>query len=334
MFSEQLKSEQNFATKLFSAAINSNRLAHAYLFTKGQAIVQYNFALELAKILNCDNSSNGTPCNKCTNCKWITQNSHPAVITVSPVDYLPMKDDIAEGGKISKAKNIIKVDQARLLQKNLMTSSKHHRVVIFTGATDEKLPDEEFDNLWLDYKTRVKPPESATQQREYWAPQHLNYQSFPDQPANILLKTLEEPQGKVLFIFITKDTDDMISTIVSRCQVLPLLRKTELNIEPVEYMQEIASFFPPQNELDSIKIAKQLIDFSKKENISTEKILDYISILYQKQLKFSLNNVKSSYQFIKDLEEIETTKKMIKSYVNPQAALIHLLNKLITSKQA
>lgn len=329
MFSQKITSEQPFATNLFTAAITAGKLAHAYLFTKAQAIVQYEFALELAKILNCSVSVDGAPCNNCRDCKWISVNSHPAVITVSPVDYLPRSEDLTDGGKVSKAKNIIKVEQARLLQKTLMTGSKHHRVVIFTGATEENLPDEEFDNLWLDYKTRVCTPESSSQQRDNWVARYLNYQSFPDQTANILLKTIEEPQGKVLYIFITKDSDDMLGTIVSRCQVMPLLRKKELSIEPLEYIQEIATFFPPQNELECIKIAKQLLDFSKKEGLAIEKILDYVTVLYKKQLDNSLSNVKDSYQYINDLKCIEETKRMITNYVNPQAALIQMLNQLI-----
>lgn len=321
MFSEELQKEQPFTTKLFAAAIKSNRLVQAYLFTQSQAIVQYHFAMELAKILNCSNIIDDTPCNNCTDCKWINTNTHPAVITVSPVDFLPQDEK-------GKTKNIVKVSQARLLQKTLMTSSKYHRVVIFTGARDEKLPAEEMDKLWLNYKDKVKPPESI-HGRELWVADHLNKVSFPSEPANLLLKTIEEPQGKILLIFITKDADDMISTIVSRCQIVPLLRQKDLEIEPIEYIQEIATLLPPQNELDCITIAKKLIEFSKKEQIKVEKILEYIEMLYHKQLLDNVSENAFAKRLIKQIQKIEETKNMIHSYVNPQAALISMLNALI-----
>ena len=331
MFPEYLKTEQPFATKLFSAAIEKNRLAHAYLFTKGQPIVQYDFAMKLAKILNCPNKVNNEPCDTCTDCKWISNNTHPAIITVSPVDYTVQKGDLDDDKAVSKSKskNQVKVDQARLLQKTLATSSKYHRVVIFTGATDEKLPAEQMDQAWLNFKERVKPPESVNG-REEWAAAYLNYYSFPPETANMLLKSIEEPYGKVLFLFITKDSDDMITTIVSRCQIISLLRQKDLEIEPVDYLQEIASYLPPQNELDSLRIAKKLLDFSKTEQIAIEKVLEYIEMLYRKQLLEHVNNDTISKLLIKYINKIESTKSMLKNYVNPQAALISMLNELIT----
>lgn len=209
-----------------------------------------------------------------------------------------------------------------------MTSSKYHRVVIFTGARDEKLPAEEIDKLWLNYRDSVKPPESING-RELWTANHLNKNSFPSEPANLLLKTIEEPQGKILLIFITKDADDMISTIVSRCQVVPLLRQKDLDTEPIEYIQEIASLLPPQNELDCITIAKKLIEFSKKEQIKIEKVLEYIEMLYHKQLLDNVSENSFAKKLIKQIQKIEETKNMITSYVNPQAALISMLNDLI-----
>lgn len=338
MFSEQLKAEQPFATKLFSAAIQSNHLAQAYLFSKAQPIVQYHFALELAKVLNCTNKVNGEPCNTCTDCKWISKNSHPAIITISPVDFIPNKTDLAdqkEGtqSKGKRTKNSIKVDQARLLRKTLASTSKFHRVVIFTGATDEKLPPEEMDALWLHYTSRVCPPESSTG-RDLWVATYLNHYSFPPEVANLLLKTIEEPFGRILFLFITRDADDMISTIVSRCQVVPLLRQKEMIVEPVEYLQEIASYLPPQNELDSITIAKKLLAFSKTEQIAIEKLLEYIEMLYRKQLIKNIDHQYAAKNFIRQINHIETTKNMIKNYVNPQSALISMLNNLINASNA
>lgn len=331
MFSETLKNEQPFATKLFSAAIKTNKLSQAYLFTQAQAIVQYNFSMELAKVLNCTNKVNDKPCDNCIDCKWIKNNTHPAVITISPVDFVPQKEDYGKNESTSatktRSKNIINVEQSRLLQKTLATSSKYHRVVIFMGAKDENLPAEIIEHLWLDYKERVNAPESS-KGRNSWVAMYLNYNSFPPETANILLKTIEEPLGRVLFIFIAKDADDLISTIVSRCQTVPLLSQKEIQVEPVEYLQEIATYLPPRNELDSIKIAKSLIDFAKKEDIEIEHLLEYIEILYHKQLMINISRSKVFCKLIGNINKIEQAKNMIKNYVNPQAVLISLLNDL------
>lgn len=327
MFPEKLVKEQNFATKLFSAAIESNKLAHAFMFTRAQAVIQYDFALNLAKLLNCQNKIDDKACNTCTNCKWINNNSHPAVITVTPVDFIPEKGELSSDNK-SRTRNEIKVNQAALLQKELLSSSKYHRVIIFMGAKEEKLPPETIESLWLGFKSRVKPPENI-EGRENWVPMHLNYQSFPARTANILLKTLEEPNAKVTFIFITKDTDDMLNTIVSRCQTVPLERGKELIFDEEDYLQEIKTYFPPRNELDCINTAKSIIEFSKKEGFSLESILEYVANNYKNIL---LHNIEQGYYYPNipaNIQEIENTKKMIKNYVNPQSALISMLNTLI-----
>lgn len=327
MFPEKLIKEQPFATKLFQAAIESNKLAHAFMFTRSQAVIQYDFALNIAKILNCKNKINGKPCNTCTDCKWINNNSHPAVITVSPVDFIPQKGEVASEEK-SRSKNEIKVNQAALVQKELLSASKYHRVVIFMGAKDEKLPPETIESLWLNYKDRVKPPENI-EGRENWVPMHLNYQTFPAKTANILLKTLEEPNDNVIFFFITKDTDDMLATIVSRCQVVALTRGKELIFDEEDYLQEIKTFFPPHNEIDSINAAKKIIDFSKKEGFSLESILEYVAKNYNEMLTTNIKHGEFYPTLINSIQEIENTKKMIKNYVNPQSALISMLNTLI-----
>jgi len=80
MFSEKLKTEQPFATKFFEAALNSKngKLSHAYMLTGSDPMAQYNLAMRIAKILNCQNNASAD-CT-CTNCNWIKQNRHPAVI--------------------------------------------------------------------------------------------------------------------------------------------------------------------------------------------------------------------------------------------------------------
>ena len=45
--------------------------------------------------------------------------------------------------------------------------------------------------------------------------------------ANKLLKLLEEPPAKTVFILITESTSDMLQTILSRCQVIDFIGLSE-----------------------------------------------------------------------------------------------------------
>jgi hypothetical protein len=52
-------------------------------------------------------------------------------------------------------------------------------------------------------------------------PQSNEY-SFHRPAANALLKSIEEPPANCLFFFFADSTDDVLATIVSRCQVVPV----------------------------------------------------------------------------------------------------------------
>lgn len=56
--------------------------------------------------------------------------------------------------------------------------------------------------------------------------------------ANSLLKVLEEPGVKALFLFTAKSLSDVISTIVSRCQRVPVRFSEERRVSPREAFEE------------------------------------------------------------------------------------------------
>lgn len=153
------------------------RISHCILFFGSDLPAQYELALEVARLLNC--KEGGAQDCECLNCRWIRENKHPAVRTVSRVDYKPADD---------KTKTVISVRQTQEIKNDLMVTSDYHRVIIFCDKDDD-------GNI-----------------------RGINYRVFQEEAANSLLKTFEEPPSNTTFIFLTKDKTDMISTIVSRSQ--------------------------------------------------------------------------------------------------------------------
>lgn len=225
----------------FDAAISSGRLAHAYVLQGHDTAELYDTALYVAQVLNCDAAEK--PCGQCASCRWTLQNAHPAILTISRLTYLVSDkgedlspEEMAKALKKSQPKQI-KAEQMQRLIGQLGLSAPHKRVVIFTDleelpattvADAYSRPPAEWANLPgnEEKRLRLKP---------------LQRWLFNNASANRFLKTLEEPPPNTLFFFLTDHSENLLETIVSRCQVVPF-PKTEQTVAPAPYAAEDAEF--------------------------------------------------------------------------------------------
>ena len=152
-----LKEKYPFLMNCFEKGISSKTISHCILFFGSDLEIQYDLALEIARLLNCK----GTHYNdcECLNCNWIRENKHPAVLTISRFDNKPSNDT---------SKTVISVEQARMIKNDLLITSDYHRVLIFCDKDDDgnilglnqKNFQEEASNALL--KTFEEPPENTT----------------------------------------------------------------------------------------------------------------------------------------------------------------------------
>ena len=174
-----LSDKYPFLTDYFTKALSSEQhpLPQSIVFYGNDFSAQYIFAQEIARLLNC-NEDKSDDC-ECLNCKWIRENTHPAVLTISKLDNKPEDDD---------SKTVISIRQSTLIKERLMADSEFHRVFIFCDRDEE-------GNI-----------------------SGLNQTNFQAETANSLLKIIEEPQNSVTFIFLTRYVQDLLPTIISRSQ--------------------------------------------------------------------------------------------------------------------
>jgi DNA polymerase-3 subunit delta' len=154
------------------------RLPNALLIKGAKGIGKQEMAVNFAQSLLCDAPlASGLPCCECDSCHWFEQGSHPDFRLVQP-DALNDTEESGEKESGKKPSREISVDQIRALA-NFANMSAHQ------GGYRIVL---------------IHPAES------------MNINS-----ANAVLKTLEEPTEKLLFILVTHKPQQLLPTILSRC---------------------------------------------------------------------------------------------------------------------
>jgi len=140
---------QSHITDTLKNAIEMDRIAHAYLFTGSRGVGKTSMARIFAKALNCTSYDKPTtsPCNKCLNCKDITNGSSVDVIEIDGASNTGVEDvralqrEIMYAPQNSRYKIYI-IDEVHMLSKNafnalLKTLEEPPENIIFIFATTE-----------------------------------------------------------------------------------------------------------------------------------------------------------------------------------------------------
>jgi DNA polymerase-3 subunit delta' len=198
----------------FIKTINEDRIPHAQLFIGDQGSGTLPMAIAYAQQILLKNTLNKDACN--LKCEKLT---HPdlhfafPVTTTDKVKNKPISDDFLLEWRQFIAKN----PYANLFDwlQFLGVDNKQGNISVHEAEAIVK-------------KLVLKPFEGGYKIMIIWMAEELTNQN--DSPANKLLKLIEEPPEKTIFILIAKDQEKVIKTILSRCQVLHFPKISEENI--------------------------------------------------------------------------------------------------------
>lgn len=217
-----------------SAALEQQRLPHAFIFKADSVVSQHAVSLWLAQALNCQHLEarpNATvpsqPCGTCVNCRWIATHSHPAVQWLTRF-HAPRDKEASVRSQLTK-----ELVTTAMNQWALQARPNEHRLAVFCNAdvvgTLKAPPHEQwpsFDPTHLgQFLLSRENSQGEFIQTQQLTLQPLDAFQLSKAVGNMLLKTLEEPPPRTSFIFWVQDSSALLSTIVSRCQLITFKSK-------------------------------------------------------------------------------------------------------------
>ena len=182
--------------------IQEGKIPHARLFYGGQGAGKLPLAIAYARYLSCLHPGETDACGTCPNCIKYNKLAHPDLHFVFPVVKLKNKDTISDD-YLSEWREILNKNPYFNLNIWLEEmGAENQQAQIFVKESEDILRKLSLKSSQGGYKTMI-----------IWLPEKMNTEC-----SNKLLKLLEEPPAKTVFLLVSEEPDTLLSTIQSRTQ--------------------------------------------------------------------------------------------------------------------
>ena len=208
---ENVIGQSRVKTNLVSSILNK-RLAHAYLFTGQQGVGKDALALAIALGLNCENQRIGG-CGTCPTCTRMMRLEDPGFHFIQPVPSRPKSMKEEKYNEILRERSILRL-QNPYKPVNFAPELSTLPVI---GIEPIRSIKQEARLMLFGSRMRII------------LISHAEKMTVP--AANSLLKLLEEPPGDTVLFLTTAVPEQLLSTIVSRCQRVRLDMICESDVE-------------------------------------------------------------------------------------------------------
>ena len=189
------------------AQIDAGRVSHAQLFSGEAGYGTLPLALAYVQYLFCKNRHDGDSCGVCPSCQQIEALAHPDLHFVFPVNKREKKSGevVTSDMFIDKWREIWREKRGIFSAEewySMLDLGKTMKGLISAKESEEIIRKLQFKSFSSDYKAMI-----------IWLPEAMNQEA-----ANKILKILEEPWEKTLFILVSEHTELLLQTITSRTQ--------------------------------------------------------------------------------------------------------------------
>ncbi|CAN5362799.1 DNA polymerase III subunit delta [soil metagenome] len=220
---------QSEVKQRFISSVSSNRISHAQLIFGPEGCGALPIAVAYARFIHCTKRGETDACGECPSCQKYNKLVHPDLHFAFPIKSMkdtPVSDSFIAQWRESFLENpYMSIDEW-----TEFIEAENKQLIIPEKESGEILRKLNLTTFEAEYKIMI-----------IWMPEKMNLTS-----ANKLLKILEEPPDKTLFLLVTESEDKLLRTIVSRTQLIrmrkisdedlrdALVKRHELSVEDAE----------------------------------------------------------------------------------------------------
>lgn len=206
---EEIIGQESVKARLIQT-VKENRIGHAQLFLGDEGTGNLALAIAYAQYVNCERKQPWDSCGQCNSCIKFQKLIHPDLQFVFPVAKTrsvtkdPVSDDF-----MNEWRNLV-------LEKHYISLSEWYETI---GIENKQGLIGKRESQEIIRKLSLKSYEAEYKTVILWMPEKMNRTA-----ANKLLKMIEEPPAKTLFLLVSGDTGQILPTILSRTQIVKVPR--------------------------------------------------------------------------------------------------------------
>jgi len=265
-------------------AVREGRIPHAQLFTGISGIGKLQLALAYAQYLNCPHRTEDDSCGMCPTCLQYQHLQHPDLHFVFPIVG---SDEVCD--------NFLEPWRKIILEQHYFDLDDWHEAL---GIENKQSMIYEKESGEILHKLSLKAYGDGYKIMIIWQPEKMNASS-----ANKLLKILEEPAPKTVFILVSEHPEKLLSTIQSRVQTILIPRLETETIAAALQQKGISS--AQANDIARIANGSYLAAL-KKANETAEnqqELSDFIALFRDAYTVGVLKDPQKKYDSLKRLKQ-------------------------------
>lgn len=265
-------------------SVTEQRVPHALLITGPEGTGKLALAIAFAQYIACQNRTQTDSCGECPSCRKIQKLVHPDLHFVYPVN--------TGGGDDEKAAKVSDtyIEQWResLLENPYLSEPQWYSAIAIENKQGIISTAEGSEII---RKLSLKSFESEYKFMVIWLPERMNHFA-----ANKLLKLVEEPPEKTLFLMVSEDPERLLKTIASRTQLVmvPPIARHDIATHLVEKFE-----LPPEKAHDIARVANG--NFNEVQKLmGTDKQSPYFEMFQRIMRICYLRNVPDALDWAED----------------------------------